>query len=50
MVDRLTAEVHRIEAIEGVLGDWAIPGEDPCSAAFDVARTICRAASGSWWD
>jgi len=42
MVDRLTAEVHRIEAIEGVLGDWAIPGEDPCSAAFDVARTICR--------
>jgi cob(I)alamin adenosyltransferase len=44
MVDRLTAEVHRLEAIEGVLGDWAIPGEDPCSAAFDVARTVCRRA------
>jgi cob(I)alamin adenosyltransferase len=44
MVDRLTAEVHRIEAIEGVLGDWSIPGEDPCSAAFDVARTVCRRA------
>ena len=42
MVDRLTAEVHRIEAIEGVLGDWSIPGEDACSAAYDVARTICR--------
>ena len=44
MVDRLTSEVHRLEAIEGVLGDWSIPGEDPCSAAFDVARTICRRA------
>lgn len=44
MVDRLTAEVHRIEAIEGVLGDWAIPGEDACAAAFDVARTVCRRA------
>ena len=26
------------------LGDWAIFGEDPCSAAFDVSRTICRRA------
>lgn len=42
MVDALTAEVHRIEAIPGVLGDWSIPGEDPASAAYDVARTICR--------
>jgi cob(I)alamin adenosyltransferase len=44
MVDALTAEVHRIEAIEGLLGDWSIPGEDAASAAFDVARTICRRA------
>lgn len=44
MADALTAEVHRIEAIEGVLGDWSIPGEDPASAAFDVARAICRRA------
>lgn len=44
MVDRLTAEVHRIEAMPGVMGDWTIPGEDACSAAFDVARTICRRA------
>jgi cob(I)alamin adenosyltransferase len=42
MVDALTAEVHRIEATEGVLADWSIPGEDPVSAAFDLARTVCR--------
>lgn len=44
MVDRLTDEVHRIEAVEGILSDWTIPGEDPVSAAFDVARTVCRRA------
>jgi cob(I)alamin adenosyltransferase len=42
MVDRLTAEVHRIEAIEGLLSDWSLPGADAVSAAFDVARTVCR--------
>lgn len=44
MVERLTAEIHRIEAIEGVLADWSIPGEDACSAALDVARAVCRRA------
>lgn len=44
MVDALTAHVHRIEAIPGILNDWSLPGEDPVSAAFDVARTICRRA------
>ena len=44
MVERLTAEVRRIEAIEGVLGDWAIPGEHAASAALDVARAVCRRA------
>jgi len=43
-VDRLTAEVHRIEAIEGMLADWSIPGELRTAAAFDVSRTICRRA------
>jgi cob(I)alamin adenosyltransferase len=47
MVDRLTDEVHKIEAIEGLLSDWSIPGEDPASAAFDVARTVCRRAERS---
>ena len=42
MVGRLTDEVHRIEATEGLLADWALPGEDAASAAFDVARTVCR--------
>src|SRR5690242_7462059 len=27
MVDRLTAEVHRVEAVPGILADWSIPGE-----------------------
>jgi cob(I)alamin adenosyltransferase len=44
LVDRLTAEVHRIEAIEGILADWSIPGEHRAAAAFDMARTICRRA------
>jgi cob(I)alamin adenosyltransferase len=44
LVEGLTAEVHRIEAIEGVLADWSIPGEHAAAAAFDVARTVCRRA------
>ena len=44
MVDALEAEVHRIEAEPGVLGDWSIPGETPDGAALDVARTVCRRA------
>ena len=44
MIDRLTAEVHRIEAIDGILADWSIAGEHTCAAAYDVARTICRRA------
>jgi cob(I)alamin adenosyltransferase len=44
MIDTLTAHVPRIEAIPGILNDWSLPGEDPASAAYDVARTICRRA------
>jgi cob(I)alamin adenosyltransferase len=44
MVDRLTAEVHRIEAEKGVLSDWSLPGASTPAAAFDVARTVCRRA------
>jgi cob(I)alamin adenosyltransferase len=44
MVDSLTAQVHRIEAIEGVLSDWSLPGEHDAAAAYDVARTVCRRA------
>jgi cob(I)alamin adenosyltransferase len=44
VVNRLTDEVHRIEGMDGILSDWSLPGEDPVSAAFDVARTVCRRA------
>jgi cob(I)alamin adenosyltransferase len=44
MVDGLTEQVEAIEAIEGIVGDWALPGEHTVSAAYDVARTVCRRA------
>ena len=43
-VDALTQEVHRSESLPGILDDWALPGEHPGAAAFDIARTICRRA------
>jgi cob(I)alamin adenosyltransferase len=43
-VDRLTAEVHRLEAIEGMLSDWSLPGDHRSAAAFNLARTVCRRA------
>ena len=42
MVSALDREVERIEAIPGILNDWSVPGELAGSAAFDVARTVCR--------
>jgi cob(I)alamin adenosyltransferase len=44
MLDTLTAHVHRIEKTDGILLDWSLPGEHNVSAAFDVARTVCRRA------
>ena len=44
MVDALTAQVHELEAIAGMLSDWSIPGEHTAGAAYDVARTVCRRA------
>ncbi len=44
MVDALTKQVEEIEAVEGISGDWASPGEHTVSAAYDVARTVCRRA------
>jgi cob(I)alamin adenosyltransferase len=44
MVERLTVEVHRLEAIEGILSDWSVPGALSVAAAFDMARTVCRRA------
>jgi cob(I)alamin adenosyltransferase len=44
MVESLTAQVHEIEAMEGLLSDWSLPGEHPAGAFYDHARTICRRA------
>lgn len=43
-VDSLTEQVHSIEAIEGILSDWSLPGAHAESAAYEVARTVCRRA------
>jgi cob(I)alamin adenosyltransferase len=44
MVEALTSHVDRIEATEGILSDWSLPGDHASAAAFDLARTICRRA------
>jgi cob(I)alamin adenosyltransferase len=43
-VSHLTNLVHSIEAREGILSDWSIPGASTEAAAFEVARTVCRRA------
>jgi cob(I)alamin adenosyltransferase len=43
-VDKLTELVHKIEATEGILADWSLPGAHTQSAAYEVARTVCRRA------
>jgi cob(I)alamin adenosyltransferase len=43
-VDQLTDLVHKIEATEGILADWSIPGGHRESAAYEMARTVCRRA------
>lgn len=45
MVEKLTDQVYHIECIDNIMtSDWAIAGEHPSSATFDLARTICRRA------
>ncbi|MDR3746454.1 MAG: cob(I)yrinic acid a,c-diamide adenosyltransferase [Acidobacteriaceae bacterium] len=43
-IDKLTDLVHKLEATEGVLSDWSLPGAYTESAAYEVARTVCRRA------
>jgi len=43
-VDSLTKLVHQIEATEGILSDWSLPGAHTESAAYEIARTVCRRA------
>jgi cob(I)alamin adenosyltransferase len=46
-VGYLTDLVHAIEAKEGILSDWSLPGAHTEAAAFEVARTVCRRAERS---
>ena len=41
-VERLTSLVVEIEATDGILADWSLPGANTQSAAFEMARTVCR--------
>ena len=43
-VEELTGQVHELEATEGLLSDWSLPGETVAGAAYDLARTVCRRA------
>ena len=43
-VDHLTELVYKIEATEGILADWSLPGAHRESAAYEIARTVCRRA------
>jgi cob(I)alamin adenosyltransferase len=43
-VDMLTGLVHTIEATEGILSDWSLPGAHTESAAYEITRTVCRRA------
>jgi cob(I)alamin adenosyltransferase len=46
-VAALTNLVHQIEATEGILSDWSLPGAHTESAAYEMARTVCRRAERS---
>jgi cob(I)alamin adenosyltransferase len=44
MIAVLDEHVRRVEATDGILKDWALPGELPAAAALDVARAVSRRA------
>lgn len=46
-VASLTRLVYEIEATQGILADWSLPGANTQSAAFEMARTVCRRAERS---
>ncbi|WP_263379204.1 cob(I)yrinic acid a,c-diamide adenosyltransferase [Granulicella paludicola] len=43
-IDMLTELVTKMETTEGILSDWSLPGAHTQSAAYEVARTVCRRA------
>ena len=44
LLEEVTAEVRELEARDGMLRDWALPGGHAGAAAMDLARTACRRA------
>jgi len=44
MVETLTKHVQHIETTQNISFKWSLPGENNITAAFDVARTVCRRA------
>jgi len=46
-VEFLTQLVYQIEATEGILADWSLPGAHTESAAYEVARTVLPACGAS---
>lgn len=44
LVQGLTDQVYELEATDGLLSEWSLPGEDTVAAAFDLARTVCSRA------
>jgi cob(I)alamin adenosyltransferase len=43
-VEFLTQLVDQIESIPNILKDWSLPGANTQSAAYEIARTVCRRA------
>lgn len=43
-VTELQHQVDELEAVQGILTDWALPGATPVGSYLDVARTVCRRA------
>lgn len=43
-VDDLTGQIEEIESRDGILADWSLPGAHTPSAAYEIARTVCRRA------
>jgi len=41
---KITELVYKIEAVEGILADWSLPGAHRESAAYEIVRTVCRRA------
>lgn len=40
----LDARIRELESAAKPMTGWAIPGENPLAAAFDLSRTVCRRA------